>query len=385
MVEVVPRRLHYGGATPTALNAPFRRTDMSFTIKNDTGWPSDHTAVGTFIVTIDRGTTREERVLCDRITGTTVTVAVNGRGYDGTTPIDHPENSTVEHTFSAIEADELNLHLLATSGVHGASGKIMGASDVTALLGVTDLIPPGMLMPYAGTNIPHGWLLCDGREVPKTRFPLLYAAIGDRYSGASNPPNDPANFRLPTFNGRTFVGASTPNGTPEGSATAHVTLTVENLPPHVHTTPALTHSVTESGAGGHDHSGTTAGATARHTHAISDHTHTSSAMTSVSLNPSKVQQASGTGMNGSLVTGQNTGVGTSGANPPVGSGHDSPDHAHTFTTGGVVNHAHSVAVADHAAGTTGPGVGASEPLTISTMQPHYKVPILIKCDAGVTP
>jgi microcystin-dependent protein len=36
----------------------------------------------------------------------------------------------------------------------------------------------GMIMPYAGTNIPDGWLLCDGSTFSSTTYPRLYSLLG---------------------------------------------------------------------------------------------------------------------------------------------------------------------------------------------------------------
>lgn len=384
MTEVVPRRLHYGGATPTALAAPLQRTDMSFTIKNDTGWPKDHTLVGSFIVTIDRGTTREERVLCERITGNVITIAADGRGYDMTTPVDHGENASVEHTFSAIEADEMNIHILGTTGVHGTDGKVLGVGDLTTFLGTYNMLPPGMLMPFAGTNVPGGWLLCDGREVPKTTYPLLFGAIGDLYGAAT----DAANFKLPDFRDRTVVGAAAPTGRASGSPTSSVTLTAANLPPHFHTTPELGHgggAVTGNGS---------------HVHGVHlqdrDHGHTFNTAGNGAHNhrlPWTIIRQGSTAQPADTVSLSN-GSTLSGVTTNGGEGW----HDHSGTTNGVPEnqrHSHGMDPASHShgftqpnnhpAGQTGSGNGTSTEFTFSVVQPHYPVPMLIKCDQGVTP
>ena len=37
----------------------------------------------------------------------------------------------------------------------------------------------GMIMPYAGTTAPTGWLLCDGSTFSSTTYPQLYALLGN--------------------------------------------------------------------------------------------------------------------------------------------------------------------------------------------------------------
>ena len=39
-------------------------------------------------------------------------------------------------------------------------------------------LPAGVVFQYAGTTDPYGYLICDGREVLKSEYPALFAAIG---------------------------------------------------------------------------------------------------------------------------------------------------------------------------------------------------------------
>lgn len=60
----------------------------------------------------------------------------------------------------------------------------------------------GEIKMWAGDKIPYGWLLCDGSEVSKTKYPNLYAAIGDLWG----TPSSSSNFKLPDLTGRVPVG-----------------------------------------------------------------------------------------------------------------------------------------------------------------------------------
>ena len=60
----------------------------------------------------------------------------------------------------------------------------------------------GEIKMWAGDTIPDGWLLCDGSEVSKTKYPNLYKAIGDSWG----VPNSSSNFKLPNLKGRVPVG-----------------------------------------------------------------------------------------------------------------------------------------------------------------------------------
>jgi len=54
------------------------------------------------VVTVDRGTSSEEKMLCSSYTSTQLTVT---RGYDGTSAVSHSNGATCEHTLDATQID----------------------------------------------------------------------------------------------------------------------------------------------------------------------------------------------------------------------------------------------------------------------------------------
>ena len=92
----------------------------------------------------------------------------------------------------------------------------------------------GEIKMWAGDKIPEGWLLCDGSEVSKTKYPNLYAAIGDLWG----TPNSSSNFKLPNLAGKVPVGydpADTdfnPVGHTGGEKKHKLTIT--EMPAHTH-------------------------------------------------------------------------------------------------------------------------------------------------------
>ena len=40
---------------------------------------------------------------------------------------------------------------------------------------------PGIVVPYAGTAAPTGWLLCYGQAVSQATYPALYTVLGTTY------------------------------------------------------------------------------------------------------------------------------------------------------------------------------------------------------------
>lgn len=105
------RRDYTGNAIATTITAGINSSDLAIAIAASTGWPSGG-ASGKFYVTINRGEADEERVLVESRTGLNLTVAAVGdRGVDDTTAQSHASGATIEHTFSAVDADEANAHV----------------------------------------------------------------------------------------------------------------------------------------------------------------------------------------------------------------------------------------------------------------------------------
>src|SRR5579871_5088388 len=40
------------------------------------------------------------------------------------------------------------------------------------------MMPPGSIIAFGGSNLPAGWLLCDGSAVSRAEFGALYETIG---------------------------------------------------------------------------------------------------------------------------------------------------------------------------------------------------------------
>jgi microcystin-dependent protein len=141
--------------------------------------------------------------------------------------------------------------------------------------GAVATIPIGGIMPFAGSVVPNGFLLCDGSEIPRNLYAQLFAVIGYTYKDFSQLIGYQS-FALPDLRGRFPLGkdsmenldpdtglprqittkasggTSTPITTDAGGGSADrvtssaadqlgagtgsedVTLGVTNLPDHVH-------------------------------------------------------------------------------------------------------------------------------------------------------
>jgi microcystin-dependent protein len=66
-------------------------------------------------------------------------------------------------------------------------------------------LPIGAILPYAGPNIPFGFLLCDGSEILISQYPSLYQIIATIYNGVI-PLQGTDTYRLPDLRGRFPLG-----------------------------------------------------------------------------------------------------------------------------------------------------------------------------------
>ena len=102
--------------------------------------------------------------------------------------------------------------------------------------------PAGVVITYAGSTAPEGWLLCDGSAVSRDTYATLFGVIGTTYGSGDGSTT----FNVPDLSGRVAIGPSATHllGSTGGSET--VTLQTANLPAHAHTVPqhGHTHNIT---------------------------------------------------------------------------------------------------------------------------------------------
>lgn len=112
--------------------------------------------------------------------------------------------------------------------------------------------PPGTMISFPSSNIPSGWLLCDGTAVSRTTYAPLFTAIGTTYGAGDGSTT----FALPDCKGRTTVGLNpadpTYNTLGQRFGASSVTLSNAYLPDHIHTVndPGHSHNLTLPG---HNH------------------------------------------------------------------------------------------------------------------------------------
>lgn len=127
----------------------------------------------------------------------------------------------------------------------------------------------GMVMPYAGSTAPSGWLMCYGQAVSRTTYSALYAICGTTYGAGDGSTT----FNVPDLRGRVVAGWDSMGGTSANRLTNQSggingdgigntggtelqALTVAQLPAHTHGAGSYTvNGATGSGGGGLNGSG----------------------------------------------------------------------------------------------------------------------------------
>ncbi len=68
--------------------------------------------------------------------------------------------------------------------------------------------PPGTIVAYGGTEVPEGWLLCDGSPQYGTNYPRLFAAIRGAWGGGYTNGIKSGDFNLPDLRGLFLRGVN---------------------------------------------------------------------------------------------------------------------------------------------------------------------------------
>lgn len=145
-----------------------------------------------------------------------------------------------------------------TSGWADVGGSAAGSSG-----------KPGMITNWAGsyTNVPTGWLLCDGEAVSRTTYADLFAVIGTNHGAG----NGTTTFNLPNYLTYWLVGAPSSLSTapnPSGLPASWVSTTgTEFYGSFSHSTDGAhsSHAASLTPAGAHSHTGS-------HTHSTTSGT-----------------------------------------------------------------------------------------------------------------
>jgi len=177
-------------------------------------------------------------------------------------------------------------------------------------------VPIGTVVMWSGnsSNVPTGWLLCDGTAISRTTYSDLYAIQGNVFGSGDGSTT----FNLPNMKDRFVVGAgNTYSSNSTGGSNSH-TLTTAEIPSHNHTQNSHSHTGSSGTGGSHSHTGTTS-TTGAHTHNVY-YSYSGGAGSYRRLG----HATSNSGSDNSALSNGN--------------------HSHTFTTASGGDHSHTVAV-----------------------------------------
>lgn len=71
------------------------------------------------------------------------------------------------------------------------SEMVVSAVGMTKQVGIA--FPTGVVLPFAGSSIPNGWLICDGSAVSRSVYSSLFRIIGETYGAGDGSTT----FNLP--------------------------------------------------------------------------------------------------------------------------------------------------------------------------------------------
>lgn len=172
------------------------------------------------ITTANWGTARNIGIVSSDGTSTAVPVSVNGSGN-----INLKLPSTIKASLTGNSSSATKLQ--AARKINGVA--FDGTKDISIPI---PEVPIGSIISYASTQIPDGWLLCNGQTVSEKDYPKLYQLIGNTYGGVTG-----LDFQVPNLSGRVIVGKE-PSGIESnlgviGGEKEH-RLTLEEMPEHRH-------------------------------------------------------------------------------------------------------------------------------------------------------
>jgi microcystin-dependent protein len=83
--------------------------------------------------------------------------------------------------------------------------------------GDTSVAPAGSIQAFAGANVPHGWLLCDGEVYDISEFPALASALDGTWDSFAHPVDGTPSvgagqFAVPNMKGLYLSGAGNAGG-----------------------------------------------------------------------------------------------------------------------------------------------------------------------------
>jgi microcystin-dependent protein len=138
-------------------------------------------------------------------------------------------NSDADEKLTVLANGNVGVGTTAPTEKLTVAGRIADASGYVA--------PVGAIMLFAGATAPTGWLICDGRNLNRSDYPDLFAAIGTTWGNGNGGGTA---FNIPDLRNRSPFGKS-------DSGTFAVLGATGGTETHTHTQESHSHSIWPNG------------------------------------------------------------------------------------------------------------------------------------------